>query len=87
MHTAPKWKDTSHSKGDNGEPRTWQCDIAGERLSVTRLHGHDGWWRLGLFAPVHRQLKSANIEDAKREALDIVRETIKTISTILAIKE
>ena len=84
----PEWKDvTSYCNGDDREPQSWACDLAGERLCVTRLHGHEGWWRLGLFAATHKPLKSEDIEDAKREALALMAARIDAIAKALGIKE
>ena len=43
----PAWKDvTGYGHGERGtaEPRAWELDLAGLRVTVHRLHGLPGWY-------------------------------------------
>lgn len=70
----PQWNNaTSYSQRDTDRaPRTWNMDVCGLRICVTRRHGLEGWYLI--CEPWHslRLLKSADIDDAKAEAMELI---------------
>ena len=84
MTSKPEWKDVtpwkSHDK-DQSEPRTWEIRSGNVRVVVTRMHGLKGWFMHRAALGINdAQLGSANIDDAKREAIDRVGQKIKGLS-------
>lgn len=80
--TQPKWKDeTSFSRGETDRtPKTWVLKIGTLRLVVTRhIHFKPYEW-VTTCNPFfdNRRLSSMEVDDAKTEALEIVREYLKT---------
>lgn len=80
----PQWKDvTSYSrrvglpdKIDEEDARSWELAINGLRLVVTRKLHRDGWYTechgFARFGSGTARLESEKIEDAKREALEML---------------
>jgi len=82
------WKDiTSYTHGERSKgvtPRTWEAAHGRLRVIVTRQLRLPGWYlrcdeiRLGTSMPV--DLGDIDIEDAKREALRIVRQRVNALA-------
>jgi hypothetical protein len=77
-----KWKDaTSYSRDDKEKvPNAFQLENVSFRLSVHRMHRLQGWfltcYDVGrLFEG--RQLVAEDLEEAKKEAVDLVYEKLK----------
>lgn len=77
------WIDeSSYSRSQRGkaEPDIWSLKGAPDRLTVHRYHGLDGWFvtcrTLGF--DVH-QLEAEDVEAAKAEAIELVRERFKEL--------
>lgn len=73
---AVEWKNTtSYSRGEkksDESARTWQADVGGVRVVVTRyIHGDKNAWYLN-HDGIYSDLASAEIEKAKVEALQIL---------------
>lgn len=71
------WQDvTSYSQNDTArEPRSWEFGAGAVRVIVTRQHGIPGVWFLrcdGVGFACHT-LTQAKIDDAKAEALGLVK--------------
>lgn len=77
-----KWTDiTSRSRGEtDSTPRTWETRIGTLRLVVTRHihHEPDDWVAVSEIFD-KRQLTAKNIDDAKKEALELVREWCRAV--------
>lgn len=77
-----KWKDiSSYSRGDRDRtPHSWECKVAGIRLVVTRHIHHDpSDWLVRCGILPERVLKSKDIDDAKAEALAMLRSAAQQI--------
>lgn len=69
------WKDiTSHQRGDKQrEPRSFELRIGDLRVVVTRRIHLDGWWLNAYPIGIDGiELRSTDVEAAKREALRFV---------------
>lgn len=69
-----EWKDsTSYSRGERGstEPRAWDLDLDGLRVTVHRIHRIDGLWFGTCYAMgiTDKQLGRPDIESARHEFL------------------
>lgn len=71
------WKDTtSYARGDKREPRTWRALAGPIAIVVTRHinYSPDQWLvSCDLLAPFPVALESRDLEDAKSEAIGLVR--------------
>ena len=69
-----QWNNTtSYSQNEKDRtPRTWQMDVCGIRICVTRRFGLQGWYLI--CEPWHSQrlLKSTDVDDAKTEAMELI---------------
>lgn len=85
MSSKPEWKDItrwSRDETDRSEPRTWEIRSGNLRVCVTRLHRLEGWFMHSFALGINdAQLDSANIDDAKREAIDRVGQKISELSS------
>lgn len=72
----PQWRDVSgYSRGERGviEPVSWELD-GPLRVVVTRRHGERGWFVTSYtLNSNHTPLGSPNIDDAKAEAIELIR--------------
>lgn len=76
------WKDaTSYSRGGDRTPKTWEVRTRSLRIIVTRCHGLEGWWLLchDLGIEMHRTLSTDDLELAKANALNTVRDKLSTM--------
>lgn len=72
------WKDTSR-RDRNGavQSESWELRTARHRLTVHRLHGVPDLWFcscVGDLSADRRQLRAVDAADARREALELIRE-------------
>jgi hypothetical protein len=69
-----EWKDaTGYNRGERGtvEPRAWEMDLEGLRVSVHRFHGCDGWFGSCHAMGVDRlSLTCEEIADARVQFVD-----------------
>lgn len=74
MTTANEWKDTtSYSRGERGtvEPRAWEIDLDGLRVTVHRYFDLEGWFGTCHAMGVDRQqLTCERIADAQAQFID-----------------
>lgn len=82
-----KWRDdTSYSRSEP-EPRTprvWLLDLGILKIVVHRLHGCDGWYlKCSEIGMGKRWLRSESVEEAQREALEVVASTATMIADVV----
>ena len=72
------WKDTtSYSRGECRAPREWTLEVGGLRLVVHHIHGlGDEWFGTCHTLGIRDRPLSADIELAKMEFVDLVREWV-----------